>query len=140
MDGRENLPAICKTFMTQCRMGKQSEECKPFSSESTHLTVMDGLTEYVADISMKTDRHAMRGLEEEKLPFGCQVLHRVSGKLVGGTVAPRVAARNVAGTWSYDEHMVGTESGEVMRARCARRMVVESSRNAKRFRFFFGQH
>ena len=102
---------------------------------------MDGLTEYVADISMKTDRHSMRGLEGEKLPFGCQVLHRVSGKFVGGTVAPRwLPGTWPAMTWSCDEHMVGTESGEVMGARCARRMVVESSRNAKRFRFFFGQH
>ena len=93
-----------------------------------HLPVVAWLAEHVADMynqshvyeDGKTAYEKLRGrkYKGEMLPFGCQVLHRVTGKPIGGVVAPRWLPGTWLGkTWSSDEHLVATETGKVVRAR-----------------------
>ena len=106
-----------------------------------HLPVMAWLAEHVADMynkshvyeDGKTAYEKLRGrkYKGEMLPFGCQVLHRVTGKPIGGVVASRWLPGTWLGkTWSSDEHLVATETGKVVRARSVRRMPGESSWSA----------
>ena len=93
-----------------------------------HLPVMAWLAEHVADMyneslvheDGKTACEKLRGIKYkgEMLPFGCQVFRRVTGKPIGGVVAPRRLPGTWLGkTWSSEEHLVATETGKVVRER-----------------------
>ena len=68
----------------------------------------------------------------EMLPFWCNVLYRVAGKVKGGNMQPRRVPGNWLGKrWSTDEHVVANEDGQVMKTRCVRRLTEESSWSAE---------
>ena len=136
-------------FMTQNRMVLWRGECRVLNRSSAptnwiskekwekgvdvHLPVMAWLAVHVADMCNKShvyedgktayEKFRGRKYKGEMLPFGCQVLHRVSGKPIAGVVAPRWLPGTWLGkTWSTDEHLVATETGKVVRARSVRRI------------------
>ena len=131
--GNGRAERAVKSIEGQVRVLKTDLEQRTGEALPQSSPVFDWLVRHAADLVNKrevgrdrmTPWQRLRGCvySGELLPFGCAVLHRLSGKMRGGVLVDRWSPGHWIGkTAKSDEHLVAMTNGNVIRTRSVRQM------------------